>query len=70
MYIRSNKLKINDWRENSGKYGVVFTTFEDEQQAKDVIDEIIRCKLAACAQEIKIKAIIHGRAIFAMKMKF
>jgi periplasmic divalent cation tolerance protein len=39
-----------------GKYGVVFTTFEDEQQAKDVIDEIIRCKLAACAQEIKIKS--------------
>lgn len=39
-----------------GKYGIVLTTFENEQQAKLVIDEIIRCKLAACVQEIKIKS--------------
>ncbi|WP_341876575.1 divalent-cation tolerance protein CutA [Defluviitalea saccharophila] len=38
------------------KYGIVLTTFENEQQAKPVIDEIIRCKLAACVQEIKIKS--------------
>lgn len=36
------------------EYGIVLTTFEDEQQAKPVIDEIMRCKLAACIQEIKI----------------
>ena len=39
-----------------GGYGIVLTTFENEQQARPVIDEIIRCKLAACAQEIKIKS--------------
>jgi len=39
-----------------GKYGIVLTTFENEQQAKPVIDEIIRCKLAACVQEIQIKS--------------
>jgi periplasmic divalent cation tolerance protein len=38
------------------KYGIVLTTFENEQQAKPIIDEIIRCKLAACVQEIKIKS--------------
>lgn len=36
------------------EYGIVLTTFENEQQAKPVIDEIMRCKLAACIQEIKI----------------
>jgi periplasmic divalent cation tolerance protein len=39
-----------------GKYGIVLTTFEHEQQAKPVIDEILRCQLAACVQEIKIKS--------------
>ncbi|HHY81173.1 MAG TPA: divalent-cation tolerance protein CutA [Clostridiales bacterium] len=39
-----------------GKCGIVITTFENEQQAKPVIDEIIKCKLAACVQEIKIKS--------------
>ncbi|HHW32202.1 MAG TPA: divalent-cation tolerance protein CutA [Clostridiaceae bacterium] len=39
-----------------GKYGIVLTTFANEQQAKPVIDEIISCKLAACIQEIKIKS--------------
>ena len=39
-----------------GKYGIVLTTFENDQQAKPVIDEILRCKLAACVQEIKIKS--------------
>lgn len=39
-----------------GEYGIVLTTFENEQQAKPVIDEIIRCRLAACVQEIKIKS--------------
>lgn len=38
------------------EYGIVLTTFESEQQAKPVIDEIIKCKLAACIQEIKIKS--------------
>lgn len=37
-------------------YGIVLTTFENEQQAKPVIDEILRCNLAACVQEIKIKS--------------
>lgn len=37
-----------------GKYGIVLTTFENEQQAKPVIEEIIRSKLAACVQEMKI----------------
>lgn len=37
-------------------YGIVLTTFENEQQARPVIDEIIRCKLAACVQEMKIKS--------------
>ena len=36
------------------EYGIVLTTFENEQQAKPVIDEIMRCKLAVCIQEIKI----------------
>jgi len=39
-----------------GKYGIALTTFENEQQAMPVIDEIIRCKLAACVQEIRIKS--------------
>jgi periplasmic divalent cation tolerance protein len=39
-----------------GKYGIVMTTFEDEQQAKPVIDEILRCRLAACVQEMRIKS--------------
>ena len=39
-----------------GKYGIVLTTFEDEGQAKYIINEIIKSKLAACAQEIKIKS--------------
>ena len=39
-----------------GKYGIVLTTFENEEQAKPIIEEIIRSKLAACAQEIKIKS--------------
>lgn len=38
------------------KYGIVLTTFENEEQAKPVIEEIIRSKLAACVQEIKIKS--------------
>ena len=38
------------------KYGIVLTTFATEQQAKPVIDEIIRCKLAACIQEVKIRS--------------
>jgi periplasmic divalent cation tolerance protein len=39
-----------------GKYGIALTTFENEQQAKPIIDEIIKCKLAACVQEIMIKS--------------
>lgn len=39
-----------------GIYGIVLTTFENEQQSMPVIDEIIRCKLAACVQDIKIKS--------------
>ncbi len=39
-----------------GKYGIVLTTFESEQQAKPVIDEILGSKLAACVQEIKIRS--------------
>ncbi|HPT78082.1 MAG TPA: divalent-cation tolerance protein CutA [Candidatus Atribacteria bacterium] len=39
-----------------GEYGIVMTTFANEEQAKPVIDEIIRCKLAACVQEIRIKS--------------
>ncbi|NLU51620.1 MAG: divalent-cation tolerance protein CutA [Clostridiaceae bacterium] len=39
-----------------GEYGIVLTTFENEEQAKPVIEEIIKCKLAACVQEIKIKS--------------
>jgi len=38
------------------KYGIVLTTFENEKQAEPVINEIIKCKLAACVQEIKIKS--------------
>lgn len=38
------------------KYGIVLTTFENEQQAKPIIEEILRCGLAACVQEIKIKS--------------
>ena len=38
------------------RYGIVMTTFENEQQAKPVIDEILRCSLAACVQEIRIKS--------------
>jgi len=37
-------------------YGIVLTTFENEQQARPVIDEILRCRLAACVQEIRIKS--------------
>ena len=45
-----------------GKYGIAMTTFENEQQAKPVIDEILRCKLAACVQEIRIKPLcMEGR---------
>lgn len=39
-----------------GKYGIVLTTFENEQQAKPVIDDVLSSKLAACVQEIKIKS--------------
>jgi len=39
-----------------GIYGIVLTTFESGQQARPAIDEIIRCKLAACVQEINIKS--------------
>lgn len=39
-----------------GKYGIALTTFESAEQAKPVIDEIIRCKLAACVQEINIRS--------------
>jgi periplasmic divalent cation tolerance protein len=39
-----------------GKYGIVLTTFADEQQAKPVIDAIIYDRLAACVQEIPIKS--------------
>jgi periplasmic divalent cation tolerance protein len=38
------------------KYGIVLTTFENHQQAPPVIDEILRCRLAACVQEIRIKS--------------
>lgn len=38
------------------KYGIVLTTFENEKQAEPVINEIIKNKLAACIQEIKIKS--------------
>lgn len=39
-----------------GEYGMVLTTFSNEKQARPVIDEILRLKLAACVQEIKIKS--------------
>ncbi len=39
-----------------GEYGIVMTTFANEEQAKPVIDEIIQCKLAACVQEVRIKS--------------
>lgn len=39
-----------------GRYGIVMTTFADEQQAKPAIEEILRCRLAACVQEIGIKS--------------
>lgn len=38
------------------KYGMVLTTFESENQARPVIDEVLRCRLAACVQELKIKS--------------
>ncbi|HOQ08098.1 MAG TPA: divalent-cation tolerance protein CutA [Clostridiales bacterium] len=38
------------------QYGIVLTTFTNEQQAKPVIEEILRCRLAACVQEIGIKS--------------
>jgi periplasmic divalent cation tolerance protein len=38
------------------KYGIVATTFENSQQAQPVIDEIIRSRLEACVQEIRIKS--------------
>ncbi|HPU62874.1 MAG TPA: divalent-cation tolerance protein CutA [Mobilitalea sp.] len=38
------------------EYGIVLTTFESEIQAETVINEIIKNKLAACVQEIKIKS--------------
>lgn len=38
------------------QYGIVLTTFENEEQAKPVISEILKNKLAACVQEIKIKS--------------
>lgn len=38
------------------EYGIVLTTFSNEEQAKPVIDEILRCNLAACIQEMKIKS--------------
>jgi periplasmic divalent cation tolerance protein len=38
------------------KYGIVLTTFENEEQAKPIIFEILTSKLAACVQEIKIKS--------------
>ena len=38
------------------KYGIVLTTFENEEQAKPIISEILTSKLAACVQEIKIKS--------------
>ena len=52
-----------------GKYGIVLTTLENEQQAKTVIDEIIKSKLAACVQEIKIKAIMYGKMSCVMMMR-
>ena len=39
-----------------GTYGIVLTTFENEHQARPVIDEVLSSKLAACVQEIKIKS--------------
>jgi len=39
-----------------GIYGIAMTTFENSEQAKPAIDEIIRCRLAACVQEISIKS--------------
>lgn len=38
------------------EYGIVLTTFENEHQAKPVIDEILKCRLAACVQELNIKS--------------
>lgn len=38
------------------KYGIAMTTFADERQARPVIDEILKRKLAACVQEIKIRS--------------
>ncbi len=39
-----------------GGYGIALTTFDSEQQARPVIDELIRSGLAACVQEIRIKS--------------
>jgi len=39
-----------------GKYGMLMTTFANKEQAEPVINEIIRCGLAACVQEIPIKS--------------
>ena len=38
------------------EYGIVLTTFENENQAKPVIEEIIKLRLAACVQVTKIKS--------------
>lgn len=38
------------------KYGIVLTTFKNEEQAKPIIEDIINSKLAACVQEINIKS--------------
>jgi len=37
-------------------YAIVLTSFTSSEQAKPIIDEIIKSKLAACAQEINIKS--------------
>ncbi|MGI6166591.1 MAG: divalent-cation tolerance protein CutA [Eubacteriales bacterium] len=39
-----------------GKYGILLTTFASKEQAEPVIEEIIKCRLAACVQEIPIKS--------------
>ncbi|HHW24468.1 MAG TPA: divalent-cation tolerance protein CutA [Bacillota bacterium] len=39
-----------------GKYGIVMTTLQNEEQAQPVIEELIKSKLAACVQQIGIKS--------------
>jgi len=54
--IALTSIKINKGGISVSEYGIVLTTFESEIQAETVINEIIKNKLAACVQEIKIKS--------------